>query len=127
MAGWGGAFTRRSRNFGRLLTYTIGGSAKPLERTAARRVTAIPSHATPAQVASGAKLFETYCVRCHSNATVLPDLRRSAPTVLQGLEKVLVNGALADRGMPAFDYLDKNAIAELRAYLLDERRKIAGQ
>ena len=32
-----------------------------------------------------------------------------------------------DRGMPRFAELDKAAIAELRAYLLDERRKLASE
>ncbi len=69
-------------------------------------------------------LYATYCVRCHGGATILPDLRRSTPAVLAGLEKIL-DGALVERGMPRFGELDKPAIAELRAYLLDERRKLA--
>jgi hypothetical protein len=42
-------------------------------------------------------------------------------------EKILLEGTLADRGMPSFDYLDKPAVAALRAYLLDERRKLAAR
>ena len=57
---------------------------------------------------------------------MLPDLRRSTPAVLDGLEKIL-DGALVERGMPRFAELDKPAIAELRAYLLDERRKLAAE
>jgi quinohemoprotein ethanol dehydrogenase len=126
MAGWGGAFPKKFRSFGRLLTFTIGGSATPLTRTADRRVTAISSNATPQQVAAGAKLYASYCVRCHGGATVLPDLRRSSPSVLNSLDKIL-DGALVERGMPRFGELDKNAIAELRAFLLDERRKLASE
>ena len=87
-------------------------------------MTAIANTATPQQIAAGAKLYATYCVRCHGGATILPDLRRSTPAVLAGLEKIL-DGALVERGMPRFAELDKPAIAELRAYLLDERRKLA--
>jgi outer membrane protein assembly factor BamB len=126
MAGWGGAFTRRSRNFGRLLTFTVGGSAAPLSRTAPRRVTTMANNATPAQIATGAKLFASYCVRCHSTATMLPDLSRSTPAVLNGLEKIVVEGRV-DRGMPAFPEIDKTMIAELRAFLIDERNKLAAQ
>jgi len=79
---------------------------------------------TAADIAAGAKLYNTYCMRCHSGATVLPDLRRSAPTVLNGLDKIL-DGALAERGMPRFAEFDKAMIAQLRGYLLDERRKLA--
>ena len=124
MAGWGGAFPKKFRSYGRLLTFAIGGTATPLTRTAARRVTAIPSTATAADVTAGAKLYNTYCVRCHGGATVLPDLRRSAPTVLNSLDKIL-DGAMVERGMPRFAELDKTAIAQLRGYLLDERRKLA--
>ena len=126
MAGWGGAFTRRSRNYGRILTFAIGGKAAPLTRTALRRVTAIPSNASQADIAAGAKIYAAYCVRCHSTATVLPDLRRSTPAVLNGLEKIVHDG-FVDRGMPAFPEIDKTMVAQLRAYLLDERKKLAAQ
>ena len=126
MAGWGGAFPKKFRSFGRILTFTLGGSATPPSRTAPRRVTAIASTATPDQIAAGAKLYSAYCVRCHGGATVLPDLRRSAPTVLSGLDKIL-DGALVERGMPRFPEFDTPMIAQLRAYLLDERKKLAAQ
>jgi len=70
--------------------------------------------------------FNTYCVRCHGGATILPDLRRSTPAVLSGLEKIL-DGALLERGMPRFGELDRAAVGELRAYLLEERKKLAAQ
>jgi quinohemoprotein ethanol dehydrogenase len=124
MAGWGGAFPKKFRSVGRLLTFAIGGSATPLTRIAPRRVTAIPSTASAADVSAGAKIFNTYCQRCHGGATVLPDLRRSTPAVLSGLEKIL-DGSMVERGMPRFAELDKSAVGQLRAYLLDERRKLA--
>jgi quinohemoprotein ethanol dehydrogenase len=124
MAGWGGAFPKKFRSVGRVLTFAIGGSATPLTRIAPRRVTAIPSTASAADVSAGAKIFNTYCQRCHGGATVLPDLRRSTPAVLSGLEKIL-DGSMVERGMPRFAELDKSAVGQLRAYLLDERRKLA--
>ena len=124
MAGWGGAFSKKHVSYGRLLTFAIGGTASLPARPRPRTVTAIANNATPQQIAAGAKLYATYCVRCHGGATILPDLRRSTPAVLAGLEKIL-DGALVERGMPRFGELDKPAIAELRAYLLDERRKLA--
>jgi hypothetical protein len=65
----------------------------------------------------------TYHLR-RNGATVLPDLRRSAPSVLNGLDKIL-GGAMVNRRMPRFAEFDKTMIAQLRAYLLDERRKLA--
>jgi len=55
---------------------------------------------------------------------VLPDLRRSTPAVLNGLERI-PDGPMVERGMPRFAALDKPAVAQLRDYLLDERRKLA--
>jgi len=88
-------------------------------------VTAIANAAPPEQIAAGAKLFTTYCARCHGGATVLPDLRRSTPAVYRSYERILLEGALSERGMPRFEYLDRPAVAALRAYLLDQRRKLA--
>jgi quinohemoprotein ethanol dehydrogenase len=123
MAGWGGAFPKKFQSYGRVLTFTIGGTATPLTRLASRRVTAIANTATAADIAAGQKLFATYCVRCHGGATVLPDLRRSTPSILGGLDKIL-GGAMVERGMPQFVEFDKAMIAQLRGYLLDERRKL---
>jgi quinohemoprotein ethanol dehydrogenase len=126
MAGWGGAFVRKGRNYGRLLTFAIGGTAALPSRPRERAVTAIAHTGTPQQIAAGAKIFTTYCARCHGDATLLPDLRRSTPGTYAALEKIL-DGSLAERGMPRFVELEKPAVAELRAYLLDERRKLAAE
>ncbi len=126
MAGWGGAFSKKARSYGRLLTFAIGGTAALPSRPRPRTVTAIAHSGTPQQITAGAKIFETYCARCHGGATILPDLRRSTPGTYTALEKIL-DGSLAERGMPRFAELDKAAVAELRAYLLDERRKLAAE
>jgi quinohemoprotein ethanol dehydrogenase len=126
MAGWGGAFSKKARSYGRLLTFAIGGTAALPSRPRPRTVTAIAHSGTPQQISAGAKIFSTYCARCHGGATILPDLRRSTPGTYTALEKIL-DGSLAERGMPRFAELDKAAIAELRAYLLDERRKLAAE
>ena len=88
--------------------------------------TAADNAQTAADIAAGAKLYASYCVRCHGGATVLPDLRRSAPAVLNGLDKIL-DGALAERGMPRFPEFNRAMVAQLRAYVLDERRKLAAE
>jgi quinohemoprotein ethanol dehydrogenase len=124
MAGWGGAFPKKFRSAGRLLTYAIGGNATPPLPKLPRRVTALPNAASAADIAAGGKIYSTYCARCHGGATVLPDLRRSTPAVLNGLERIL-DGSMVERGMPRFAELDKPAVAQLRGYLLDERRKLA--
>jgi mono/diheme cytochrome c family protein len=123
MAGWGGAFPKKHMSYGRLLTFALGGTATLPSKPRPRTVAAIPSKATPQQISAGAKLYAVYCVRCHGGATVLPDLRRSTPAILAGLEKIL-DGALVERGMPRFAEFDKAMAVELRAYLVDERKKL---
>jgi hypothetical protein len=45
--------------------------------------------------------------------------------VYNSYEKILIDGALVERGMPRFQYLDKAAVTALRTYVLEERRKLA--
>ncbi len=123
MAGWGGAFPKKFRSLGRILTFAVGATGTPLTRMAPRRVAAIANTASAADIAAGAKLYASYCVRCHGGATVLPELPRSSPSVLNGLDKIL-DGALVERGMPRFPEFDQAMIRQLRGYLLDERKKL---
>ena len=124
MAGWGGAFPKKHVSYGRLLTFALGGTATLPSRPRPRTVRPIASTATPQQITAGAKLYDTYCVRCHGGGTILPDLRRATPLVLNGLDKIL-DGSLVERGMPRFAEFDRPMVRDLRAYLLDERRKLA--
>ena len=87
MAGWGGAFSKKARSYGRLLTFAIGGTAALPSRPRPRAVTAIAHSGTPQQITAGAKIFATYCARCHGGATILPDLRRSTPGTYTGARK----------------------------------------
>ena len=57
---------------------------------------------------------------------MLPDLRRSTPSVLNGLEQIL-DGSMVERGMPRIAEIDKRGVAQLRGFLLDERRKLAAE
>ena len=70
MAGWGGAFSKKTVSYGRLLTFTIGGTASLPARARPRTFSAIASNAKPEQIAAGERLFNTYCVRCHGGATI---------------------------------------------------------
>ena len=47
MAGWGGAFSKKARSYGRLLTFAIGGTAALPSRPRPRTVTAIAHSGTP--------------------------------------------------------------------------------
>jgi quinohemoprotein ethanol dehydrogenase len=86
-------------------------------------VAPIEFQATAAQIAAGGTMFEAQCARCHNAGTTAPDLRRLAPATYDALPNILQKGALAGRGMPPFRITDAE-VGALRAFLLDERRKI---
>ena len=123
MAGWGGAFVPRYRSKGLLYTFALQGAEPAPVRPNTGPVSPIEFQATPAQLASGAVMFEAQCARCHNAGTTAPDLRRLAPATYDALPNILQKGVLAGRGMPPFRITDAE-VAALRAFLLDERRKL---
>jgi mono/diheme cytochrome c family protein len=125
MAGWGGAFARGYRSRGRILTFALGAGVALETRPLPRQAAAIPFESTSDEMARGARLFATYCGRCHGGATILPDLRTSPPGVYAIYENILLEGSLAERGMPAFAHLTPADVNALKAFVLDGRRKLA--
>ena len=54
---------------------------------------------------------------------VVPDLRQMAPERYAALASIVLEGALAERGMPGFaDQLTPAELEQLRAYMLSEAR-----
>ena len=125
MAGWGGAFVPRYRSGGRLYTFSLNGATPVATRPAPEAVTAIPFEANAASIARGRTLFQNQCSRCHNPGTSAPDLRRSAAGTYEALPGIM-KGALAGRGMPPFRLQDTE-VADIRQFLLDERRKLAAE
>jgi quinohemoprotein ethanol dehydrogenase len=123
MAGWGGAFVPRYRSKGLLYTFALNGPEPSPVRPSQTTSAPIAFQATPAQIASGREMFEAQCARCHNPGTSAPDLRRLAADTYEALPNILQKGALTGRGMPIFRITDAE-VAALRAFLLDERRKL---
>lgn len=137
MAGYGGAYplsspfvdNPRPMPNGRLLVFKLGG-------TAPYSVTSIPNPPavevsgtfTPAQVTRGQMLYESSCGVCHGPAAassgVLPDLRRRASlTDAATWKRVVIDGALQDRGMRSFSrYLTPADAESVRAYVAGRAR-----
>ena len=113
----------RSRSRPRLLAFALDGDASPPPWAEIPRVAAPATPRLDATLASaGAELFTAYgCEACHGHAGVAVwetlDLRVRSPASLEYLQAVL-GGALAPRGMPAFEMDDEGAQA-LRAYLIN--------
>ncbi|MDE0350226.1 MAG: cytochrome c, partial [Gammaproteobacteria bacterium] len=113
----------RARSRPRLLAFALDGSA-PAPPWAEMRHFAAPPEPRPdtALASAGNDLFEAYgCMTCHGPEGVAVvaelDLRTRLPGSVEYLQTVL-GGALAARGMPAFEMTDEGAEA-LRAYLIN--------
>ncbi|MGA2187191.1 MAG: PQQ-dependent dehydrogenase, methanol/ethanol family [Steroidobacteraceae bacterium] len=145
--GWGGAFglaagelalkSHIASNLPRILVYKLGGTAElPALPAAAPRVLDPPADtASPASVATGKKLYHTYCSSCHGDSAtssgILPDLRYS-PVLKdrQAMDAIVREGARQDKGMVAFkDELSPKDLDDIRAYVIhranEEKRNAA--
>ena len=136
-AGWGGAFALAAgdaaaaagttENRGRVLTFKLGGSATlPESEVVEQALREIPAELDAEKVEQGAHLYARWCSVCHGSGAesggVLPDLRKSRPEVYEELERVVLRGVYASRGMPSFDaYLEEADVDALRHYLLKRR------
>ena len=137
MVGYGGAgalsspalLPDRSRLPGRLLVFKLGGKATTpaydLPQVEPLNLTGVSSKGN---ATAGFSSYQQYCQVCHgSNASgrFLPDLKRSQMLLsAYNWSSVVLDGALAPRGMASFSRFLSPAEAEnIRAYVLTEARK----
>jgi PQQ-dependent dehydrogenase (methanol/ethanol family) len=109
----------------RLLAFALGGAARlpPGEPPVpfARPPLPLPS---PALAARGALLFSAYaCDYCHGPQAErlgmsIPDLRRSARATYDAMPGIVIGGALASGGMPAFPDMPNGDLEAIRAFVL---------
>ena len=112
----------RSRSKPRLLAYALGGSAAAPHWAEVVSIPKPDAPRFPAEMASAGSSVFLGCASCHGyDAESLqgsaPDLRLRLSPSLEYL-KAILNGALAARGMPAFDLSDEDVQA-LYAYLVN--------
>lgn len=130
MAGWGGAgglflghLYPKAVGPNRLLVFNLDGK-QSLPREAQRPKPQKPQAVTaePELLQRGKELYFTYCARCHGTNMVngvLPDLRYSAPSILENYERILTEGGLLHRGMPNFwRSLTREDAKAIREYVL---------
>jgi mono/diheme cytochrome c family protein len=137
LAGYGGSmgmatqtdWMRRPPPNGMLLAFKIGGTAQlnPLPPITPRPFVRSPGETfTAEQVAEGQAQYLQFCTICHGGPTN-PDLFRS-PVAASGeaWHSIVMDGALAQRGMISFaPWIDAAQSEAIRAYVLDEARKRA--
>ena len=133
LAGWGGALfghaerqsaARRYSNAGRIIVLALDGSPVPLpDEVPAVTPRAEGDRLRPLDETAqrGRAVYVAHCGACHSwfgHNGLLPDLRRTAPAVVDELERIVLEGGLEARGMPAFrDTLTAAQVEDLKAYL----------
>ena len=114
-------------NISRLLVFKRGGTSDlPIIETEEQ---ALPAHSlasAPAEtVEQGRALFNTYCAVCHGgNAVgggVIPDLRYRIGELDPAWQAIVMEGALATNGMPAWkDYMTADEADAIKAYVIHE-------
>jgi quinohemoprotein ethanol dehydrogenase len=111
--------------YGRVVTFKLGGTAtlapRPFGHTEPP-VPAITMDSTPEQITAGAGLYSANCFACHGVAAVagaLPDLRYATAEVHAQFDAIVLGGARAQLGMPAFaDRLNADQVHAIQAYVL---------
>ena len=140
LAGYGGSmgmataseWMRRPPPNGVLLAFKIGGKGAlaKLPPVEPRPYVTSAERFAPAQLAEGEAQYFAFCTICH-NGPVNPDLLRSPVAAsAEAWRSVVIDGALADRGMISFKPWLSAAEAEaVRAYVLAQaaQRKAAGR
>ena len=116
MAGRGGGFSMmlgiehpRPNINGRLLTFKLGGTVKlpPIPQSETLPEPVAMLDVTEAQMDRGQFLYNRYCARCHGVNAVsdgsAPDLRHLPKQWHDNFQNVVLNGMMAQAGMPGFD------------------------
>jgi quinohemoprotein ethanol dehydrogenase len=118
--------------FGRILTFALGGRASLSVPTFGHSTPPSPAESTPASpatIAEGRGLYDSYCYSCHGVAAVagaLPDLRYATAAVHRDFEAIVLQGARAPLGMPSFgDLLSPAQVRAIQAYVLHRARESA--
>jgi quinohemoprotein ethanol dehydrogenase len=107
----------------RLMVFALDGTAAlPKMPEPDRESARAPLPVVDAAAKRGMALYADYCGICHGgqavNGGTTPDLRRAAPEVLDNLEQILIDGALAPIGMPSFAHvMTRQEARDIGAYL----------
>lgn len=113
------------RNVSRMLVFKLGGQASlPTdEGVTTLLLDPPPSTADAATIATGKKLFNTYCVVCHGSGAVsggaVKDLRASPFLASPAWFDVVRGGAMKDIGMASFgSVLTDEQASAIRDYVI---------
>jgi quinohemoprotein ethanol dehydrogenase len=138
LAGWGGAAPLVGLEAkhgpvavpGRLLTFALNGKA-PMPPVTLQKVELQPVafEAKPETLQAGMALYAQWCSVCHGIAAVgggvIPDLRYSAPAVYASYPQIVLEGAMANSGMPSLKrWVKPEELEAIRLFVLSQRAKL---
>ncbi len=114
-------------NISRLLVYKLGANSElPVVETAIQEIPAHGLAAAPAEeIEAGRTLYNAYCAVCHGgNATsggIVPDLRFRIRELAPAWKEIVIDGAFAPNGMPAWkDFMTPEEAFTIRSYVAHE-------
>ena len=108
----------------RLLTFSLGQrDILPAFELTLDRPEPPTTDASDEQIKRGGLAYMRFCARCHGAGVVsdgsVPDLRKIDPHWYENFDRVVLDGAMVDLGMPRFDaVLSTTQSAEIKAYIL---------
>ncbi len=133
MAGYGGAMRvvapAPPTMPGRLLVFALGGktSIPPVPTTSMPTPASIAVPAASRETLTlGALTYARRCSMCHgaeaASGGLAPDLRYSQPATFDAYDRIVLGGALSNRGMQSFKGLISEAeLAAIKTYVLTQR------
>jgi len=137
-AGWGSVMTLIAGYFsepkatpveGRVLVFKLGGDARlDVSDMSVPPVPEPPVQTVSAEtIETGKQLYGRYCFMCHGDSVIsggsIPDLRYSGTLGDDFWFDVVLDGALAERGMRSFkSSLNREQAAAVRAYVISRAR-----
>lgn len=135
-AGWGTIFALLGgeglaslglENRSRILAFKLGGTEN-LPAPEPKEPAAMPQPpeqtASAETIAHGKDLYYQRCVTCHgvdvASGGITPDLRYSSAEIHDAWDAIILDGALRDRGMPAFDSIfDAEDSRAVQAFVIE--------
>jgi len=128
--GWGGVVGQAENIAGRLhpgtvYTFKLGGNAEApatlpeIEKS----FTTIKTDANPVNIGEGFNLYEQYCIGCHGNPWFtggnIPSLMLSSDGVFDAYDDIVLDGLLAEEGMPNFENkISEEELEDIRSFML---------
>jgi mono/diheme cytochrome c family protein len=119
---------------GRLLAFRLDGAAQLPDPVPPLPPIPAPTYelrVTAAEIAEGNRLYDGTCLFCHGmdviGGGITPDLRRSTAEVHAQFVDIVLGGARASLGMPAWDDVyTPEEVRLIQGYILHRARESAG-